>query len=1324
MVTNPAAEELLATLAQRRAFLTCILEGEGPTPKQPLIDEVRLSQPTVDKVLTELHDWGLIQSNPDGITPTLLGRMVWITSQDFDQFLATITMSSGDDIPPWSTIPERQEVRELIANRIEVLECVETTPRDKRSLVANLDISRSTVNRALRDLEVIGLVTRTTAGYTMTPVGRQATDQYRTALETVVDILDTRDLLDALPRDYPIQPALLAGAAVEQADETMPYHLPAGVRDWILEADRVCVYLPVLTTPRLLDCCHRGIVQKGVALELLTNPNLFETLTTEFPGPLAAMASDRGGSFTARVADTGSTSLPPFGLVLAETDGSTSVSVIAYGDQQTLQGTLQNDTAPSIQWAEDCYTRARNSATEVTDELRDLAPREHAAVTGNLSAVGDTERVAREAEGFVQLTPEYFTQRAPAPPLTGWRTGFDLVDVHAGYAIDREKERDGSRHNLTTELIEHLGDGANHAVLGSPGSGKSTICRSVACRWYERGIGPVFYRESSTGATFDSPAVLREQLRTAADGRVLVVVEDAVRAEANAIFRVMQAFRGNDNVTFLLDARTEEWDDPEALPPDAGLEAYRNEAIETVTVPPLDDREYERFVRQFEQTTDHDIDTATVQQLREGGIAVTEAQTQEQDRAPVADGPGELLLFLHRLTLYVEPLTVYDSTVPTTLIEEVQHLYEDLQEAGDLALDVGVLVNLLNATGIGVHSELVSALANSDDGINAVYDKLSALEGRLLFDREAAVDAETSPYRTVHEAWSAKFFSHFLDAETEHAAHQRVGRCITALLSLADDEDQRDRITAIFGETTPAIEQIASAPNEWADNTIEQIFSLGLRHRDLAALFGRTDDSAIDLPAACSLSVTVKCTRWRAQMAKEAGNLDRAEHEYECLADFADDIEPRDPEWAATLRGHRLRDLAIIASRRGELETAETYFTRALTYYTEDEENNAQHIAAIRLNLGLVAQQRSEFDTAESSYKQSLDLFRDLGDAQGEAHALHNLAEVVDETGTLETAINYGKRSLCVCREADYHRLEALCLGSLGEFIAARGDFDTAETYATQGLDISRERGLSKAEDYNLDTFGLISQLRGDFSRAETYYQQCLNIHQQTGERRIEARCLRNLSILSHEREAFDTAADRCTKSLKICREIGTQYGEAQSLVVLGEIECGRGDVNTAVEYANESLSLHQEIGAISSTARSRRLLGRIACDREQFTTAEDHLTQALNVFRDTGYRYEEARTLAALGVLARRRDKSVCARERLDTALELYREMGAIRDRIEIGEQLAAVCEMIGDLNAALAHCETAYELALDTEFIEPSTSLIERRNRLDKRRSGDSNG
>lgn len=897
MSTSTAAEELLATIAQRRTFLECVLQQEGPRTKQTLLSELELTRSPIEKIIRNLKEMALLDVGPNGVTPTLLATLAYDKFQIYCQQIAAI----GEPDGPWPTKAQQQEVMSLVAARCDVLECVWTTPHDKRDLVDALDASRSTVDRAVRELEVVALIEWSSDGYTTTPAGRQATTQYRTTVQTLSDILAAQDVLTALPWDCPIGSALFVDADVEYSADTVPYHLPTSIRNQIFAGDRVSICLPKLATPLLLDCCHRGVVHHDSTLEILTSPALFDSLTSDFPGPLADIAS----SDACTVAVTATIdALLPFGLVLSESESTTSISVIAYDDQGTIHGTIHNDTDAAIRWATTCYEQIRGGMTNVTDELRTLTPVDTARETMALSGRNDGARVKWEDEGFVRLTPSYFAQRAPAEPLTGWRTGFDLVDIHAGYAIDREREHDGTCHNLTTDLTTRLTENTNLAVLGPPGSGKSTVCKSVACRWYEQGLGPVFYRESGHGTSFTSPAVLENHLR-ATDGHVLVVVEDAVRAEANAVFRLMKAFRGSETVTFLLDAREGEWSDSGAFPIDAGLDAYRTETIETVSMPPLDDTEAKRFVQQFEQTTDNELDDTTEQLLRESWTDDPNVQGQDESR------PAAVLLLLHRLSMYVDPLIGDTTNISTRLIEDIQRAYETFQQAGDLVLNVAVLVNLLNAAGLSVSSALADKEKPRE--IESVRAALSVLEGRVIFEREDESDVVL--YRTIHEEWSALFLDHLLEVDTEYAASIRVGQCVTALLSLADEPERRNRIIAAFRHTAPAIKRIADAPGEWADMTIKRLFYLGQIRPGLAPLFGTTGDSSIDLPDACSQTVTVKCTLWRALMAKRARDFDSAEHEYECLATLADDVEATDPDWAATLRRSRRCPRSRAASR-------------------------------------------------------------------------------------------------------------------------------------------------------------------------------------------------------------------------------------------------------------------------------------------------------------------------------------------------------------------------------------------------------------------------
>lgn len=95
-------------------------------------------------------------------------------------------------------------------------------------------------------------------------------------------------------------------------------------------------------------------------------------------------------------------------------------------------------------------------------------------------------------EGFTRLSSFVF-DRTVDEPEQAWRAGLGLVHVRRGYAVDRRR-RDGT--NVTGALFEQLRSGetpVNRIVRGPAGSGKSTVCKQGACRWYDDPeTGPVF----------------------------------------------------------------------------------------------------------------------------------------------------------------------------------------------------------------------------------------------------------------------------------------------------------------------------------------------------------------------------------------------------------------------------------------------------------------------------------------------------------------------------------------------------------------------------------------------------------------------------------------------------------------------------------------------------------------------------------------------------------------------------------------------------------------------------------------------------------------
>jgi len=115
---------------------------------------------------------------------------------------------------------------ETVQERREFLDAVREHSRDKRSLVAATDVSRSTVDRALRELESHGLVERADGEYRATAYGDLLAGEFAGLLDTAAAAWEIRDVLGKLPaEELGFELSRLADADVTtptSADPTAP----------------------------------------------------------------------------------------------------------------------------------------------------------------------------------------------------------------------------------------------------------------------------------------------------------------------------------------------------------------------------------------------------------------------------------------------------------------------------------------------------------------------------------------------------------------------------------------------------------------------------------------------------------------------------------------------------------------------------------------------------------------------------------------------------------------------------------------------------------------------------------------------------------------------------------------------------------------------------------------------------------------------------------------------------------------------------------------------------------------------------------------------
>jgi len=250
------------------------------------------------------------------------------------------------------------ELVSLLARRIEVLECLLEEELTRPELVDELDISRSTVDRAVRELEGMGLLEFDDGAYRASLPGRLAHAEYAELREELVTVEEAADLLAVLPPSAPLDLDVLRGAEVVVATEPAPHVPGSRIPDLLEGADHVRSLSMALTTPSSGEVIADGVRDHGMTIEVVFERGLYDYL--EDSGTMDVEALAATGRFHPWIVEE-----LPFGLLLIERDDRREVCLAIYDDDQTLEGIVINDGDAAVAWAAAVFRRYRETATPV-----------------------------------------------------------------------------------------------------------------------------------------------------------------------------------------------------------------------------------------------------------------------------------------------------------------------------------------------------------------------------------------------------------------------------------------------------------------------------------------------------------------------------------------------------------------------------------------------------------------------------------------------------------------------------------------------------------------------------------------------------------------------------------------------------------------------------------------------------------------------------------------------------------------------------------------------------------------------------------------------
>ncbi|MFC7128277.1 helix-turn-helix transcriptional regulator [Haloferax chudinovii] len=256
------------------------------------------------------------------------------------------------------------QLSRLLVRRSSFVRALAERPRDKRGLAADLDTSRSTVDRVVRDLLDAGFVERADGRYRLTCVGRCALGAYDECLDSLRGVQAARDLLSMLPTDAPLDPAFLAGASVHTSTPDIPDSAIRELFSSVESAERVYGVAPVALVGQLRPF-YETATEGGTVVEMIIADELLDRLAAAPDSHAVITDQLRHESVTLYRGEA------PFrfGLWVTESEAG----VVVYTDTG-VGGVARNDTEAAVEWATEQFEALRENAERLTLDSLDGVP--------------------------------------------------------------------------------------------------------------------------------------------------------------------------------------------------------------------------------------------------------------------------------------------------------------------------------------------------------------------------------------------------------------------------------------------------------------------------------------------------------------------------------------------------------------------------------------------------------------------------------------------------------------------------------------------------------------------------------------------------------------------------------------------------------------------------------------------------------------------------------------------------------------------------------------------------------------------------------------
>lgn len=234
----------------------------------------------------------------------------------------------------------------VIARREDVLGLVVEEPRRQAAIADILDVSRSTVTRAITELQELGLVERTGGSYTVTSLGRVVLEGHRRYTSLIRNLFDCEGLLEYIPPEAPFDPFLLSDGACYLVEQGASFQIRERVNQEFRNADRIVGLGRTRSAKASMDIFYEKVIEEGIPAENVLSADLYSHIVDLDRGEELLSAANMEYAVHDDI---------PYGLfILGRGDGRTLV-VVVYDESDSMKGVVTSQSPFATAWAETVY---------------------------------------------------------------------------------------------------------------------------------------------------------------------------------------------------------------------------------------------------------------------------------------------------------------------------------------------------------------------------------------------------------------------------------------------------------------------------------------------------------------------------------------------------------------------------------------------------------------------------------------------------------------------------------------------------------------------------------------------------------------------------------------------------------------------------------------------------------------------------------------------------------------------------------------------------------------------------------------------------------